>query len=126
MSAIARLDASLARRGQDIVLRRTTTPPTDLSVRANVRPVTPDEVTGGIVAGDLMVVVSPTGLDKPSWIAAFALTGGVSQSAPFNVDPKLPKKGDLAIINNRRRTIEAVMPIYVNGELVRIELQARG
>lgn len=126
MRHIADLDAALARRGANVTLRRMTTPDeTDLTVRASYRPFSPDEVTGGIVAGDYRVVISPTGLDNAAWIAAFAAVGGVTMSAPFDVDPKLPKKGDKIILDNRLRTVEGVMPYTVNGEVVRIEMQVR-
>lgn len=122
MTSIARLDASLARRGEWITLRRGTGPFTDLPVRANVRAFTPDEITAGVMAGDLKVVLSPTGLDAPAWIAA------QTEPAPpagFNVDRRLPTKGERAIVQGRSRSVEAVMPIRVNDVVVRIEMQVR-
>ncbi len=123
---IADLDAALKRAGTSITLRRATTPTaTDLVRPASVRSYTPEEVTGGVKAGDEKLVLSPTGLDDAAWVAAFAATGGQSQATPFDVSPKLPKAGDKVIVNNRLRSIEAVMPVRVAGTVVRIEVQAR-
>lgn len=123
---IADLDAALARAGTSVTLRRETTPtPTDLVVRAAERPFAPDELTGGIRAGDHRLVISPTGLDAAAWVAAFAATGGQSLATPFDVDPGLPRRGDSVIIANRLRTIENVRPIFMDETVVRIEMAAR-
>lgn len=123
---IERLDKALARSGSDVMLRRMTEPtPTDLPVRASERPYAPDELTGGVRAGDHRLVLSPTGLDDANWIAAFATTGGQSKPAPFDVDPKLPKRGDSVVIANRLRTIESVRPVEMDGTVVRIVVTAR-
>jgi hypothetical protein len=39
---------------------------------------------------------------------------------------RVPRKGDKIIIEGRERNIEAAAPFYINGELVRLELQCRG
>lgn len=123
---IADLDAALARAGTSVTLRRLTTPSaTDLVVPASARSYMPEEITGGVKSGDEKIVVSPTGLDDPAWVAAFAATGGQSQAAPFDVSPNLPKAGDKVIVNNRLRSIEAVMPVRIADTVVRIEAQAR-
>lgn len=123
---IADLDAALARAGTPVTLRRLTTPsPTDLVVPASARSYMPEEITGGIKAGDEKLVLSPTGLDDAAWVAAFSATGGQSLAAPFDVSPNLPKAGDKVVVNNRLRSIAAVMPVRVAGTVVRIEAQAR-
>lgn len=125
VTPVADLDAALAVYGADVTLRRQTSPVTDLAVRASYRPYAPEEVTGGIMAGDFKVVISPTGLNDATWKAAFANSGGVTMASPFDVDTSVPKRGDKIIIENRLRTIEYVMPYRINGELVRIEMQVR-
>lgn len=127
MSQIAALDRALAIAGTKLLLRRPTTPsPTDLdNVPAAVRSYLPEEITGGINAGDLKIVLSPTGLDDADWMAAFSSTGGSSLTAPYDVETWLPKKGDLVVVDKRLHSVEAVMPIRINGTVVRIEMQVR-
>lgn len=121
--AIADLDAALASEGEDVVLRRGAQAPfTDLTVRAHVRHIRPDEVSGGIVAGDSMVTISPTGLDQAAWMAAAGSVG----AAPFAVDRRPPKVGDRIIVQGRLRRVEHAAPILMAGVLVRINMQVRG
>ena len=117
------LDRQIDMAGTDITLRRDTAPtPTDLAVKASIRPVRQDEVTGGVTSQGLRVVLSPTGLDDAAWIAAFTATGGEVLSPPFDVDPSLPKRGDSVILGGEKRRITDVRPILVNQEVVRIEV----
>lgn len=123
---IANLDAALKRRGSDITLRRQTTPmPTDLNVRGSHRNYEPDEIMGNVEDGDAKVILSPTGLSDTAWVNAFTATGGEIGTAPFEVGPGLPKRGDQVILDGRARNIEFVNPITINNQVVRIELQVR-
>ena len=125
MSAeIAALDSALSRAGQDIVLRRIygQSPKTnyvDVTVRAAVRSYSPEELVGGINQTDSKVIASPTDIARAGW------PGGELPSA-IVVDPSLPRINDVAIIDGRKRNIQVVNPIYVLGELVRIEMRVLG
>lgn len=107
---IADLDAALARRGEDVIVRRYTAPSgdprpkTDIAVRASVRAVKAEELAGEIDQKALKVVLSPTGL------AAL-----------------LPlKKGDKIVVQGKDRHVELPKPIFVGGTLVRIDLMVTG
>lgn len=107
---IADLDAALLKSGQDIVVRRYTAPAGDprpnieVTVRASVRPVRPNQLVGAIDQSASNIVMSPTGLGS-----------------------LLPlKKGDKAIIQGRERQIEFVKPIEAANQLVRVELMVLG
>lgn len=119
---IAALDRALARAGELIVLRRMTgtTPQTwfDVKCRALVRGYKPEELIGSITQTDSLVILSPTEIDRAQW------PGGVAPTT--TTDPRIPKKGDKAVIRGATRNVEAVGPIYVRGELVRIEMRVIG
>lgn len=119
---IATLDRMLTASGEEITLRRGTVAPfTDLAVRASVRHYDGQELTGGIVAGDAKVVISPTGLDATAWVNA----AGAAGTPPFNPDRRIPRVGDRAIIAGRNRRIEFSKPVLVDGVLVRVDLTVR-
>lgn len=121
---IAELDASLADVGEDITLKRVSGPLLSVVVscecRAFVRGYQPDELVGGIMQTDKKVIMSPTQIIAKGWPGPGAL--------PLNdEDRRVPKKGDKVVIQGRAFNIENNNGgIYVGGELVRIELQARG
>jgi hypothetical protein len=107
---IADLDAALARRGEDVTVRRYTAPSgtprpkTDIATRATVRAVKPEELAGEIDQTASKVVLSPTGLGA-----------------------LLPlRKGDKIVIQGDERHVELPKPIVVGGTLVRIELMVTG
>lgn len=109
------LDAALAARGTDIVLRRVTgtapsTSNTDVTVRAAVRSYQPQELVNGISQTDGGVIVSPTQILAANWPG----------------DGSLPRKLDKIVMAGRVRDIEVVDPIYINDELVRIEMRVLG
>ncbi|MER8762889.1 hypothetical protein [Mesorhizobium sp. M0968] len=101
---IARLDDALARRGQDVKLRKTNTAVGQVTVRAKVRFYKPDEIAGIITAGDSKIILSPTGLDA------------------FGVPPA----NGFVVVDGSPRRIIVPNPIMSGGVLVRIELQVRG
>lgn len=107
---ISRLDASLARHGETVTVRRYTSasgtprPKTDIDVKASVRAVRADQLVGGIDQTASNVVLSPTGL------AAL-----------------LPlKKGDKIVIQGRERNIDLPKPIVMQDMTVRIDLLVAG
>lgn len=119
---IMALDRHLAEAGTAVTLRRMTDPATDVAVMAAERQGAPDELAGGVMTGSHRLVLSPTGLEDAAWQAAYALTGGQSEPAPFNPDPRWPKKGDRVILRGRLLEVMDVKPIEVLGRVVRIEV----
>lgn len=119
------LDRSLARSGEDIILRRTvgTTNQINIDVgcRAKVRGYQPQELVGSIIQGDSLVIISPTQIERAQWPG-----GRPIKSTPDLTDPRVPRNSDAVIIAGRQRSVQAATPFYVDGELVRIEMQVRG
>jgi hypothetical protein len=117
---IQELDRSLAADGEDFTLRRvtgtTSQTNTDVTCRGLVRAYTPEELTPTVIQGDSRIILSPTQIEAASW-------PGVSAGA---LDARVPRRGDKALVQGRVRNIEAAAPIYLDGILVRIELQVRG
>ncbi|MBS7545114.1 hypothetical protein [Ancylobacter oerskovii] len=119
---IADLDTALSHFGADAVLRRVTwaggnSTNDDVTVRIQARGYTPRELTGNIVQGDTKVILSPTQLVAAGWPTVPQTDG---------TDARVPRKGDKLVIAGRVRNVEAAAPIYVGGELLRIEMQVRG
>lgn len=120
------LDRRLAERGQDVILRRVTgTGPgqtrRDAPCRAFVRGYRLAELTANIAQGDTMVTLSPTDIQAALWPDGEAVT-----STPAGVDPRVPIRSDQVVIAGLARTVLAAAPLYVAGDLVRIDLQVRG
>lgn len=101
---IARLDDALARRGEDMFLRKTNTATGQITVKGRIRSYKPDEIEGIIVQGDSKVIISPTGL------GAFGVP---------------PPNGYVVVAGTPRRIISA-NAIRDGGTLVRIDMQVRG
>jgi hypothetical protein len=124
--ATAMLRRQLAAHGQDVTLQRVTQGPSGVPVkykvdcRAFVRGYQPAELVGGILQGDSKVVLSVAEIEAQGW------PGPNSSTTPTNQDRRVPRKGDDIIIMGKSRNIEVATPVYLNGELVRIELAARG
>lgn len=120
--AIAHLDAALARRGEDVELRRMTGTSQQVAFsatcRAHVRGYKPEELVGAITQGDSMVILSPTDIERAQW------PGGQEPDGPG--DRRVPRKGDKVMVQGRLRNVEAAAPKYMAGTLVRIEMQVRG
>ena len=121
---IAALDRAVARTGEAVTLRRNTgsTPQTtvDVTLQAIVRGFKPSELISGsgIVAGDSLVIISPTAINAAQW------PGG--QSPTVTGDQRIPRTTDAVIRQGKSRTVQSANPVYVRGVLVRIELQVRG
>jgi hypothetical protein len=124
---IANLDAALAVNGDDVILRRIigvgNVVNIDVDVRANVRRAAgdPKVVVAGITHDDVKVIISPTQIREKQWPG-----GVIPDDAPFNPDAQLPRRGDRLIIKGREYRIEAVDPISVSGEVVRINMITLG
>lgn len=124
---IVSLNRALARTGQDVILRRVIGATNQVSVdcpcRAFVRGYQPEQLAGSIVQGDSRVTISPTDLDRGQWPGGQPIT-----SPPSETDPRVPRGGgaDRIIIEGKSRTVISADPIYVAGELVRIDVQVRG
>lgn len=111
---IARLDAALARRGEDIIIRRVTLGPNSTQipfnvegVRARVKALDANELVNGVDQTWSRVILSPTQLT----------------AAHF---PLPIRKGDKAVIGGAERNIEFPKPFVVDDVLVRIELMVAG
>jgi hypothetical protein len=125
-TAIAMLRRQIAAHGQDVQLERVTQGPSgtqiiySVDVRAFVRGYHPDELVGGIIQGDSKVTLSAVEIEAQGW------PGPNSSTTPTRQDRRIPRKGDDVWIEGRKRNIENAIPFYLNGQLVRIELNARG
>lgn len=124
-SIIAQLDAELAEVGEDVVLRRTTgTAPNvaniDVVCRAFVRSwrLKEEDLASGISQALILVTMSPTQINNAQW------PGGSTPGQ--SVDPTIPRRLDQVIVKGRIRDIEAVDPLMVGGEVVRIDMQVLG
>lgn len=123
---ITDLDAALAESGEDIILRRYVVTPApdevDVIVRANVRRNRqPSSIQGAVVQDEFLVIISPT------QIAAAAWPDGTVSSDPLRIrENSLPRREDALVIKGKLHRIESVDPISAGGELVRIEIFAKG
>ncbi len=104
---IAKLDRQLAKKGEDVVLRRYSgmglaRVATNTTVRATVREYRPTEFIGGVIQGDVKVVMTPTGLTA------------------------LPQVGEFVVFGGREHRIEAAPVVRMDGVVVRMDIQARG
>lgn len=119
---IEQLDLSLEVDGEDFVLRRvvsTSSPPNiDVTCRGFIRGYMAEELTTTIIQGDSKIIMSPTQITDSDWPYPSSPTG--------DLDTRVPRRGDKAIIQGKPRNIETASPIYLANALVRIELQVRG
>jgi hypothetical protein len=103
---IQMLDSEIDDNGQDISLvlvapsSKTTVP-----CRAFVRQYRPQELIGGILQGDTLVVLSPTDLAALS---------------------RLPRRNDQVTVDGAIKRVEYVEPVKLDNQLVRVNLQVRG
>ncbi|MCG8272383.1 hypothetical protein MIC97_12820 [Aquamicrobium sp. NLF2-7] len=119
---IARLDASLAKRGEDCTLRRKDgNPPTDkdVTVRASVRGLRGDEIVGTATQAFSKAVISMTQILAAGWPAGHV-------AVPGAVDPRIPRPNDFLIVKGKVRQIMFADPIAINGVVVRVNLTVAG
>lgn len=121
--AIAVLARQLREHGQDITLQRLstgTTPQTVLAsvmIRALVRPVgKASELVGSMAQADVIATFAPSEIIAAGW----------ASGAQGAADQRIPVKGNRIVLQDRTRSIDTVRPIYLAGQLVRIEAIARG
>jgi hypothetical protein len=120
---IARLDRSLAKKGQDVVLSRMVSGSrVSVPCRAFVQGYQPHEITplSGIQQGDRRVVMSLTQINAAGW-------PGTVQ-APGAEDQRIPSLGfkDLVSIAGHAVAVQSCNPLRVDNVLVRLEVQVRG
>jgi hypothetical protein len=121
---IARLDRSLAKSGQTVILQRiigtVNQARSVVTLKAHVRSYDGVQLQGGIVQGDRRVIISPTEIIANNW------PGGLSGNRVD--DPRVPRRGDSIIIAGRECAVLNGAPIYLDGtsDLVRIDIQVRG
>ena len=124
--SIARLDASLTRRGEDVVISRVVkrsgaSVKADVPCRALVRTVSADEVAGTIVQNDLKVTISPTQIAATGWPGQDENT-----VAGSTVDPRMPRATDKIVIQGRERQVKASKPILMANVWVRTDMIVAG
>lgn len=105
---IARLDASLERAGTDIKIFRAAS---FVECRARVRGLSAQELRPGSTSGQgtFRAILSPT---------AFTASGA-AVTLPLKVTDKV-------LWNGSQRTVTFVWPVYINGQVVRIEADFMG
>jgi hypothetical protein len=124
--SIERLDASLSRRGEDVVISRVVkrsgaSVKVEVACRGLVRTVSADEVAGTIVQNDLKVTISPTQIAAAGWPGQDE--NAVSGS---NIDPRMPRATDKLIIQGRERQVKASKPILLANVWVRTDMIVAG
>lgn len=119
------LDQMLRSDGQQVTLRRVTGTTNQVSVDcqcwAFVRNYNASELAGAIIQGDSAVILSATDIIAAQWPGGQAVT-----NPPGVSDPRVPRATDRVIIEGRARAVISAEPIYIGGELHRVNLQVRG
>lgn len=112
-AAIDMLDRQLAKHGSDIEMYRivgsgpsATKQGLGVAIRAHVRTLNEDELTGTLTEDDHMIILSPTSF--AAW------------------PPGRPGKGDKAMLNGQACNVEVPRPITISNTLVRLELKVKG
>lgn len=124
---IADLDKTLETDGEWIEIRRlygTQLIPVSVTCRAFVRTVTAEELIAGITQESSNIIMSPSEIIAAGWPGPW--TPSAAEPVNPGTDRRVPRKGDKAVIKNRVRNVEITKPIYVDDELVRIELRVLG
>lgn len=126
---IADLNAHLAADGEDIEIWRVTTAglvqiPLKVTCRAFVRHYSAEELVGGIQQNQVRVTISPSEIIAANWPGPW--TPSANEPVQPDTDRRVPRKDDKCLIAGRLRNIEVAMPIYLDNELVRINLRVLG
>lgn len=107
------LDSQLARHGSDVEMYRivgtgpaATKQGLGVPIRAHVRTLNEDELTGTLSQDDHLVILSPTSF--AAW------------------SPGQPKKGDKVLLEGQPCNVEVLRPVKINGVLVRLEMKVKG
>jgi hypothetical protein len=126
---IARLDASLERDGEDIIIRRVVgtapnTAPVDIECRAKVTAEGTDMLSGGITTTTYSIIISPTQIREAQWPG-----GTVAALPPFDRDQSIPRAGltDKVLMRGLPPiAIHYVDPVFLDGQWVRANMKATG
>lgn len=113
---ISDLDFSLANDGQTVTLKRGSA---SVDCKAFVRDLNSEQLVDAVSQQEFRVIISPTQINEANWPAA------PDSPAPA-VDARIPIKGDKLTIAGRLRTVQSVLPIFVEDVLVRINMKAQG
>jgi hypothetical protein len=114
------LDQSLARAGEDVIVRRTiAASPVDVACRAKVSGISPQAVAGLIAVTDLAVIISPTQILAAGWPAGAVVT-------PGETDPRIPRINDFVVVKGKQRQVKFSDPIFVGNEWVRCNMIVAG
>jgi hypothetical protein len=125
---LAQLDRRLARRGETIYLRRTVGTQNQSYVQcklpAIIRTLTTEQLIGGIVQTNYLLLISPTHIIKAQWPGGKtpAATGGII--APS--DPRIPLTTDSIYLRGAQKAVQRVAPAFDRNECIRIELTVLG
>jgi hypothetical protein len=120
---IAFLDDALARDGSLVTLQRLTKAanamiPFSVDAMAFIRAFRPTELTQVVIQGDVRVIMSPTEITKAGWPGAVPAPGIADKRVPLKLDRLVTKDGTL--------TIQGANGTFINSNLVRIDIWARG
>lgn len=109
MITTADIAAEIAAEGRTVTLQRVATgvAPVAVTCMAMIRGYKPTELVGGIVQGDMRIVIAATTLTDAGW-------------------PAPPKKDDRVIIGSRRTTVHGVETVHIGDEDAKYVIQARG
>lgn len=124
---IADLNYVLNLDGEFVELRRyygTQLIPVSVTCRASVRSVGNSELEAGIAQEQSNVVLGPSEIIAAGWPGPW--TPSATELVNPGTDRRVPRKGDALIIKGRKRNIEVSKPLYVDDELVRIDLRVLG
>jgi len=123
-TAIAMLDRALARAGTTVKLRRIFpgSPPawSDVDVRMLIRSPSEDWLTAGFKQTDSMFIMSLSQIQTAGW------PGGASDGTAHPELPRSGAGGDKIFQLGTPRQIEAVKPIEIDGDIVRVEGMMKG
>jgi hypothetical protein len=125
---LAQLDRRLARRGEQIYLRRTVGSSNQSFVQcripALVRALTVEQLIGNITQQNYFIICSPTHINEQQWPGGKtpAATGGII--AP--TDPRLPITTDTVFLRGASKAMVRVAPVFDRGECIRIEFYVLG
>lgn len=123
---VRELDKSLAVDGEWIEIWRLTGTqliPIKVRCRASVRNYDAKELIGGLTQDQSEVIISPTQIIRSGWPGPE--TRPIAQ-APTQLDRRVPKLGDKAVIQGKQRNVQISKPKYVDDGLVKITMVVAG
>ena len=120
--AIADLDMMLGHRETVRLIRRSGPSQSvtfEVVCPARVKDYKPEELVGNIEQGDSLVIISPTQINEEGWPGP--------ATGPFSGDRRIPQAAsDLIIIQQKPRAVKSTYPVYLEGILVRLNVQVKG